>query len=148
MLGPTEAFVSLAAFVMTFVATGWRPGDSFPEGQIFLAASGAAFTAIVLGQAANAFACRSTVRPAWRVPLRSNPLLLGGVAAELAMLVLFLYFPPLADLLGQAGPTWVGFAVALVALPAVVLVDALHKHVIRSHRLPGDPRSRRQSGAV
>jgi magnesium-transporting ATPase (P-type) len=127
VLGPTEALVSLAAFVMTFVATGWRPGDSFPEGQILLAASGAAFTAIVLGQAANAFACRSTVRPAWRIPLRTNPLLVGGVAAELAMVAVFLYVPPLADLLGQAGPTVAGFAVALFAIPAVLAADTAQK---------------------
>jgi magnesium-transporting ATPase (P-type) len=130
VLGPTEAFVSLAAFVMTFVVTGWRPGDSFPEGQILLAASGAAFTAIVLGQAANAFACRSTVRPAWRIPLRSNPLLVGGVLAELAMLVVFLYVPPIADLLDQAGPTVAGFAVAVLAIPAVLMADAAQKLMV------------------
>ena len=134
VLGPTEALVSLTAFVATFLAIGWRPGDPFPEGQILLAASGAAFTAIVLGQAANAFACRSTVRPAWRVPLRSNPLLLGGVAAELAMLAVFLFVPAIADLLDQAGPTWAGFAVAVLAIPAVLAADALQKRVITRRR--------------
>ena len=135
VLGPTEALVSLAAFVVTFVAIGWRPGDSFPDGQILLAASGAAFTAIVLGQAANAFACRSTVRPAWRVPLRSNPLLLGGVAAELAMLAVFLYVPAIADLLDQAGPTWAGFGVAALAVPAVLAADALQKRLTARGRV-------------
>ena len=134
VLGPTEALVSLAAFVATFVAIGWRPGDSFPDGQILLAASGAAFTAIVLGQAANAFACRSTVRPAWRVPLRGNPLLIGGVLAELAMLAAFLYVPPIADLLGQAGPTVAGFAVAVLAIPAVLAADATQKLITGRHR--------------
>ena len=129
VLGPTEALVSLAAFLITFVVAGWRPGDVFPDGQILLAASGAAFTAIVLGQAANAFACRSTVRPAWRVPLRSNPLLLGGVAAELAMLAVFLYVPAIADLLDQAGPTWAGFAVAVLAIPAVLAADTVQKRL-------------------
>ncbi len=134
VLGPTEALVSLTAFVVTFAAAGWRPGDSFPEGQILLAASGAAFTAIVLGQAANAFACRSTVRPAWRIPLRGNPLLVGGVLAELAMLVAFLYVPPIADLLDQAGPTVPGFAVAVLAIPAVLGADAAQKAITARRR--------------
>ncbi len=134
VLGPTEALVSLTAFVVTFAAAGWRPGDSFPEGQILLAASGAAFTAIVLGQAANAFACRSTVRPAWRIPLRGNPLLAGGVLAELAMLVAFLYVPPIADLLDQAGPTVPGFAVAVLAIPAVLGADAAQKMITARRR--------------
>jgi hypothetical protein len=58
---------------------------------------------------------------------RRNRLLLGAVSAELLMLMGFLYFPPLADLLGQAGPNWSGYAVALAAAPAVLLADLLHK---------------------
>jgi calcium-translocating P-type ATPase len=144
VLGPTEAAVCLAAFVATFVAAGWRPGDPFPSGPTLLAASGAAFTAVVFGQVANAFACRSTVRPVWRVPLRTNRLLLAAVLAELAMLGVFLYWPPLADLLDQAGPTWAGFMVALLAVPAVVLVDTLQKRPVRRRATP----ARRQARAA
>jgi len=134
VLGPVEAFVSLLAFVMTFVAEGWRPGESFPTGPTLLAASGAAFTAIVLGQAANAFACRSTVLPPWRIGWTTNRLLLWAVGAELAMLVGFLYFPPLADLLGQAPPSGAGFGVALLAMPAVLAADAIQKARLRRRR--------------
>jgi hypothetical protein len=49
------------------------------------------------------------------------------VVAELGMLAGFLYFPPLADLLDQAAPSLGGFVVALVAIPAVLAADALHK---------------------
>jgi magnesium-transporting ATPase (P-type) len=127
VLGPVEAAVELAAFLAVFIASGWRPGDAFPLGATLLAASGAAFTAVVLGQAANAFACRSTVRPAWQIGWTTNRLLLGAVIAELGMLAGFLYFPPLADLLDQAAPSLAGFAIALVAIPAVLAADALHK---------------------
>ena len=126
VLGPVEAAVELTAFLAVFVASGWRPGDAFPGGVVLLAASGAAFTAVVIGQVANAFACRSTVVPAWRVG-RANRLLVGAVVAELAMLVGFLYFPPLAGLLDHAPPTAVGFAVALTAVPAVLVADTLQK---------------------
>jgi magnesium-transporting ATPase (P-type) len=129
VLGPTEAIISLAAFVTTFLAAGWRPGDDFPGGATLLAASGAAFSAVVFGQVANAFACRSTVVPAWRVGWRTNRLLLGAVAAELAMLAGFLYIPAIAGLLDQAPPTLAGFAVSLLAAPAVLAADALHKAV-------------------
>jgi hypothetical protein len=92
-------------------------------------ASGAAFTAVVFGQVANAQACRSTVLPAWRLPLRRNRLLVGAVGAELAMPAGFLYIPPLAHLLDQTGPPAVGFAVAALAVPAVLVADALQKAV-------------------
>ncbi|MCE5289802.1 MAG: cation-transporting P-type ATPase [Nocardiaceae bacterium] len=127
LLGPVEALVALAAFVISFVAQGWRPGDEFPTGTALLLASGATFTAIVLGQVANAFACRSTIRPVWRMGWRTNPLLIGAALAELVMLALFLYVPPIAGLLGQRGPTAAGFAAAVLAIPAVILADSLYK---------------------
>jgi hypothetical protein len=43
------------------------------------------------------------------------------------MLAGLLYVPPIADLLDQAGPTWPGFAVALLAAPAVLAADTVHK---------------------
>jgi magnesium-transporting ATPase (P-type) len=134
VLGPVEAAVEMAAFLTVFLASGWRPGDTFPEGATLLAASGAAFTAVVLGQAANAFACRSTVWPPWRISWTTNHLLIGAVAAELAMLAGFLYLPPLAELLDQAPPTLAGFAVALLAIPAVLVADAVHKGALHARR--------------
>jgi magnesium-transporting ATPase (P-type) len=134
VLGPVEAFGELAAFLGVFIAAGWRPGDTFPHGSALLAASGAAFTAVVLGQVANAFACRSTVRPVWRIGWATNRLLLGAIVAELGMLAGFLYVPPLADLLDQAPPSWVGFVVALLAIPAVLIADTAQKAVLRRRR--------------
>ena len=99
---------------------------------------------MVLGQVANAFACRSTVRPAWRIGWTTNRLLLGAIAAELAMLVAFLYLPPLADLLDQAPPSWAGYVIAALAIPAVLAADTVQKAVVRRRRGWGDgthPRS-------
>ena len=131
VLGLVEAVVALAAFVVSLHASGWRPGVAFPTGPALLAASGAAFTAIVLGQAANAFACRSAVRPAWVTSLRTNPLLIAAVGVELGLLLFLLYVPPVARLLGHAGPSAAGFAVAALAIPAVLMADATYKHFRR-----------------
>jgi magnesium-transporting ATPase (P-type) len=127
VLGPTEVVVSMAAFAVTYLAAGWRPGDAFPGGHVALQASGAAFAAIAIGQLANAFACRSAVVPPWRLGWRGNPLLLLAVGIEAVLVVLSLVWAPLADLLGQAAPSAAGLAVALTAAPAVLLADAAHK---------------------
>ena len=134
VLGPVEATVELVAFLAAFVAAGWLPGETFPGGSTLLTASGAAFTAVVVGQVANAFACRSTVRPAWAVGWTANRLLLGAIAAEIAMLIGFLYIPMLAEVLDQAPPSWAGFAVALLAAPAVLAADALQKRAMARRR--------------
>lgn len=128
VLGPVEAFVEILAFIVSLVVSGWRPGDVFPTGAALATASGAAFTAVVIGQFANAFACRSSTLPAWKIPLRTNRLLLGALAVEVVMLSGFLYLRPLAEVLGQRAPSAAGYGVALLAAPAVLLADAWSKH--------------------
>lgn len=145
VLGAVEAVVALTAFVVSFAAQGWRPGGPFPAGAALLAASGAAFTAIVLGQAANAFACRSAVRPAWSVDPRTNPALIVAVLIELMLLAVLLYVGPVAHLLGHSGPSIAGFLTAAIAIPAVLSADALHK-CFRRHQM-GPPALARRRGA-
>jgi hypothetical protein len=69
------------------------------------------------------------VSPPWRIGWTTNRLLAGAVVVELAMLAAFLYVAPIADLLDQAPPTPAGFAVALLAVPAVIAADAVQKAV-------------------
>jgi calcium-translocating P-type ATPase len=137
VLGPTEAMVEMAAFMTTYLAAGWRPGDSFSE-SVLLPASGAAFAAVVLGQIANAFACRSTRRSVFQIGWRTNRLLLLAVVAELVALAAFLWIPLLADLLRHAPPTAAGAAVAMAAIPAVIGVDALAKRRLALREAGGD----------
>jgi magnesium-transporting ATPase (P-type) len=140
LFGPLESIIAMAAFLMTYVAAGWRFGASFPSGSVFLAASGAAFTAIVLGQMGTALACRSTTRSVGRLGWSSNPLLLFAIGVELMALVMFLAVGPLARMLGQSAPTAMGLLVALSALPAILLADLVHKRL--------QERSRAQERAV
>jgi calcium-translocating P-type ATPase len=128
LLGPVEATVSMTAFLAVLLSSGWSYGET-PSASSLTAASGAAFAAVVLGQSANAFACRSTSRPPWRLGWRGNPMLVGAVAVELLILVGMLALPPLADLLGQRPPPVLGLVVAGCAVPAVLAADALAKLV-------------------
>ncbi len=126
-LGPTEAVVSMTAFSVVLAAGGWRLGDPAPGDTLLFSASGAAFTAIVLGQMATALACRSTTQWVGRTGIRGNRLLLGAIVAELALLAAFLYVPPIADALEQQPPSILGLVVAACSIPAVILVDLVDK---------------------
>jgi magnesium-transporting ATPase (P-type) len=131
VLGPTEALVELVAFAGTLVSFGWRPGGPPPNEAVLAVASGAAFTAIVMGQLATALACRSWSRPGWKVGLRNNPLLAFALVASSAIVALLLAVPALGRLLGHALPSPVGFGLAALAFPAVLLADAAHKVWLR-----------------
>lgn len=80
-----------------------------PQASLLAAASGTAFSTIVLGQLANAFACRSEHRAVGSWSLRGNRLLLWAVASELVLLAVFLAVPPVAGVLGHAVPTTLGW---------------------------------------
>ncbi len=57
---------------------------------------------IVACQVGNAFACRSSYQASWRLGFVSNRLLLMGIAAEVALLLLLVYAPPLQAVFGLA----------------------------------------------
>ncbi|GAB2817645.1 cation-translocating P-type ATPase [Lentzea nigeriaca] len=126
VLGPAEAAMSMLAFLVVLFAGGWHLGEA-PGAALLATASGTAFAAIVLGQLANAYACRSATRPVWSVGLRGNRLLVWAVAFELAVLAAFLFVPPLPRLLGGSAPSALGWGLALAAVPAVVVADGVAK---------------------
>ena len=128
ILGLTESFVEMITFLTALSAGGWKPGSPFPSGAALLPASGAAFTAVVAGQMANAFACRSASLRPWQLGWFSNRYLILAVACEAGMLAAFLYLRPLAIILGQAPPNVMSYGVALLAIPAVLAADSFQKH--------------------
>lgn len=129
LLGPLEAVLSLAAFVVSLLALGWRPGDPFPTGHALAAASGAAFITVVLAQTANVFACRSSSRWPGALGWFTNRLLVPAALIGLAISLLELWVPPVARLLGQWNPPLWGWAVALASIPVLLGVDALDKRL-------------------
>ncbi len=137
LLGPLEALLSMAAFLVSLGAAGWTPGDSFPTGHALAAASGAAFITIVFAQAGNAFACRSTTRWPGALGWTSNRLLVPAISVGLLFAFTVLLVDPIARELEHAVPPLAGWLVAL-ASPVVVLgVDAGDKRRRRGSPEPG-----------
>jgi magnesium-transporting ATPase (P-type) len=131
VLGLMEGVLTMSAFFASFLAAGWRPGQSFPGGDVLLQASGAAFATVVIAQKANAWACRSTTRWPGSLGWLSNRLLVWGAAIELVIAGLFLFVPALASLLEQALPSAAGWGVALAAAPVMLGADAAFKALRR-----------------
>ncbi len=138
VLGPAEAIVEMTAFCAVLLAGGWTWGRT-PSAGLLVTASGTAFATVVLGQLAAAFACRSGSRWVGRLHWRGNPLLLGAVVIELALLAVFLWVPPLARLLGGGPPSALGWLLAVAVIPVVFAADAAYK-AARSRRSTVSPR--------
>jgi magnesium-transporting ATPase (P-type) len=116
----------MTAFTVVLVSAGWRPGDAVGAHSglhhAYLEATTATFAAIVACQVGTAFACRTDRASLRAIGVLSNPLLLGGVAFELAVAAAVVYLPPLQEMFGTVALT--GPDLALLA-PFPVLVWAV-----------------------
>ena len=122
------------AFLASWAAEGWRPGDDVPSGPALLAASGAAFATVVFAQKANAFCCRSASAPLWAGRLGSNRMLLGAAAFELGFAAVLLLIDPVAEFFEQGAPPAAGWLVALASMPVIVIADAAVKRAAGRRR--------------
>ena len=127
LLGPSIAMMSMTAFVVSLLTQGWRFGE-IPTASVLASASGATFSAVVVGQKANAFACRSSTRRPGQLGWTSNRLLLITVSLEMVFALSVLLWSGAADLLDQASPPLWGWVVAGTTAPIVLTVDAIDKH--------------------
>jgi calcium-translocating P-type ATPase len=133
VLGPAEAIGEMTAFTLVLLAGGWVWGAE-PSVALLAAASGAAFSAVVLGQMANAFACRSATRWVGMMRWTSNRLLLLAVASELMLLLVFVGLPATQQLLGGGWPTTLGWLLAFATIPLLLAADTVHKFFLARHR--------------
>ena len=131
-LGVLEAAASMAVFFLFLDAAGWHygelPGKTDP---LYLQATTACLTAIVVTQVANVFLCRHPLKSSLSFSLLSNPLILLGIAAELGLILFIVYTPAGNWLFGTApvGPeVWL---LAVVFAAAMWVLEEARKAWLR-----------------
>jgi calcium-translocating P-type ATPase len=135
LLGGVSAVLVLAGFLFVLLRAGWSPGDPVGAGtplhHAWRQATTATFMGIVACQIGTAMAARTDRASLRSIGLRSNGLLLWGMAFEVAFTGALVYLPPLAGAFGMAPPPAV--VVPLLApFPVVVWgVDELRRWRLR-----------------
>jgi len=149
-LGPIEGIFSLAAFFFVYLINGWRPSmgvavmdptSSF--GAFYIMATTACFGTIVATQIGNGFACRTERESIFKAGLLSNTFYLWAILSEIALLLIFIYFPPLAHFFKLAplsGWVWIFM---LACVPVCLVADEIRKAIMRAVEA-----RRKSSGAV
>ena len=124
-LGVLEAAAAMAVFFFVLDAAGWLVGETLARSDpLYLQATTACLTTIVVMQVMNVFLCRHPLKSALSFGLLSNPLILLGIAAELLMLLFIVYTPTGNWLFGTAP---VGAEVWLLALACAALMGGLEE---------------------
>jgi len=91
-LGVMEALAAMSAFFFVLHRGGWSRGrDLIWNDPLYLQATTACLGAIILMQVVNVFLCRSERKSVFSPGGLNNPFLLGGVAAEIGLLLLIDY---------------------------------------------------------
>ncbi len=91
-LGPLEAVAAMAAFFFVLRAAGWSYGETLAPGDpLYLQATTACLSAIIVMQVANLFLCRSAREPAFGRRPFANRLMWLGLGVEIALILLIDY---------------------------------------------------------
>ena len=122
-LGPLEAAAAMGAFFFVLGAAGWTYGEDLStHDPLYLQATTACLTAIIVLQIVNVFLCRSASRSVRASGVLGNRLIIWGVMLEVAMVLLINYTPwgnVLLSTAPLAGAVWlliVPFAAGLLVL--------------------------------
>jgi calcium-translocating P-type ATPase len=134
-LGVIAAALAMAGFFYVLLEAGWHPGDSTGPGtplhHAYRQATTMTFFGMVAGQVGTAFAARTERASLRSVGVASNPLLLWGIAFELALAAVIIYVPPLQTLLGTA-PLTPGMLAFTAPYPILVWgADELRRWLLR-----------------
>jgi calcium-translocating P-type ATPase len=109
-LGMLQAGAAMAVFFFVLDAAGWQYGTSLDRNDpLYLQATSACLATIVVMQMMNVFLCRHPLKSSLSFGLFSNPYVLVGLAAELALILFIIYTPGGNWLFGTApigGEVW------------------------------------------
>ncbi|GAB2855272.1 hypothetical protein GCM10022221_63500 [Actinocorallia aurea] len=135
VLGLTSAVLVMAGFFLVLWRAGWTPGDPTGPGtplhDDYRAATTATFAGIVLCQVGTAFAARTDQASLRQVGLFTNPLLLWGIAFELAFTAALMYVPVLQRVFGTT-PLPADVLAVLAVFPFIVWgVDEARRAALR-----------------
>ncbi|PRH80764.1 magnesium-transporting ATPase [Streptomyces solincola] len=140
-LGAVSAALAMLAFFYVLWRAGWHPGAPTGEGQplhdAYVTATTATFAAIVSCQIGTAFAARTDRASLRAVGLWTNPLLLAGIAFELAFTAALIYLPPFQGVFGTA-PLPLDVVLLVLVFPVLVWgTDEVRRAVRRRRPAPG-----------
>jgi len=130
-LGAMEAAAAMAAFFFVLHAGGWQYGEALgPREPLYLQATAACLAAIVVMQIVNVFMCRDAARSAFG--LAANPLILWGVAFEVAIILAIVYTPWGNAIFGTAPIPDAAWLLMLPFAAAMLALEEARKAFVRA----------------
>ena len=132
-LGPMQAAAAMSAYWFVLRNGGWNFGEKLAaHDPLYLQATTACLSAIIVMQIANVFLCRSEREPLLARSLTSNRLILAGIATEILLIALIVYTPWGNALFGTASIELVVWLFIIPFALAMVALEELRKWLVRA----------------
>lgn len=131
-LGLIEATAAISAFFFVLYNGGWHYGEALSNNNLlYLQATTATLTAIIIMQVINVFICRSDIKSIFSTNLFRNKLILWGILSE-TILILLIDYTPLGNAIFNTSP--IPVQVWLFVIPfalAMLVLEEIRKFVVR-----------------
>jgi magnesium-transporting ATPase (P-type) len=122
MIGCLNAWAAGGWTIGMPVPVDWHFGQSLPNNNpIYLKGVTMAFAGIVVAQAGNVLACRTSKQSIFKTSLKQNKWIIIGIIAQLSILAVLIYVPPLQAVFGTM-PLGLGDWAFLLGLAVVVVL--------------------------
>ncbi len=134
-LGPIEAIACIFGFFWVLYNGGWLWGTMLPPNDmLYLQATTACLTAIIIMQVGDIFACRSSKESIFSIGFFSNRLIFGGIMVEV-LLQLFIVYHPYGNKIFGTAP--INLGIWLILMPfsiGLLLAEELRKFYVRRYK--------------
>ncbi|TAL22443.1 MAG: cation-transporting P-type ATPase, partial [Nitrospirae bacterium] len=131
-LGPIEAAAGLFGYFYVMKSGGWQVGEMLTiHNALYIQATTACLTGIVIAQIANVFACRSFRESVFSIGFFSNKLIFAGIAFEI-ILQLFIVYHPWGNKIFSTSPITTGVWLALIPFAFILFfAEETRKFIVR-----------------
>ena len=141
-LGLIEAAAAMAAFFYVLNGARWTYGQNLAaQDPVYLKATTACLSTIIVMQIVNVFLCRSATRSVFATGLFGNALIILGVMSEVAILLLINYTPWGNSLLGTAPSAEQVWAFVIPFAAGMFVLEELRKWLARKRLINPSSRS-------
>ncbi|MDV6347645.1 cation-transporting P-type ATPase [Nitrosomonas sp. Is35] len=135
-LGLIEATAAMAVFFFVLNSAGWEYGQNLAaQDLLYMQATTACLSTIIVMQIVNVFLCRSDARSVFSTGFLGNKLIIIGVISEIVILLLINYTPWGNSLLGTAPFENEVWGLIIVCALVMFILEELRKWIARKKSL-------------
>jgi magnesium-transporting ATPase (P-type) len=131
-IGAIIAAGALYGCLSTWMAGGWQFGVPLAsDDPLYIKGVTMTFAGIVVAQAGNVLACRTSKQSIFRTSLAKNKWIVWGIIAQLSILAVLVYVPPMQGVFGTTGLGLMDWLYLMGLAVAVIFAEEARKIFVR-----------------